>query len=46
VLIPFFVGTPEMTPELDPNVRPAGRLPDTIDQEYAVVPPVADIVAL
>jgi hypothetical protein len=35
-----------MTPELVTNVKPAGSVPEVIDHEYGVVPPVADTVAL
>ena len=43
--VPFAVGVPEITPPFD-NERPAGRLPDVIDQVYPGVPPLALSVAL
>ena len=45
VAVPLAVGVPEMTPPAE-SVRPAGRLPDVIDQVYPGVPPLADSVAL
>jgi hypothetical protein len=46
VLVPFPVGVPEITPELESRSRPAGRLPETIDHVYGVAPPEAVNVAL
>lgn len=42
---PVAEGVPEITPVLE-SVSPAGRLPETIDHIYGVVPPVAVNVAL
>jgi hypothetical protein len=39
--VPVAVGVPEMTPDADASVSPAGRLPAVIDQAYGVVPPPA-----
>jgi len=44
--VPLFVGVPEIKPLVALNVRPVGRLPWTIVQEYAGNPPVAAKVAL
>ncbi len=38
--VPLPVGVPEMTP-VDDRLRPAGRLPEAIDQVYGEVPPLA-----
>ena len=43
---PVAVGVPEMTPLLDPSANPGGRLPERIDQEYGVTPPVAATVVV
>ena len=40
------VGVPEMMPVLVARVRPAGRLPEVMDQLYGVAPPVAVKVAV
>jgi hypothetical protein len=45
VAVPLAVGVPEMTPPAE-SVRPAGRLPDVMDQVYPGVPPLADIAAV
>jgi len=39
--VPDAVGVPLMVPVDEPRERPAGRLPETIDQLYGVTPPVA-----
>ena len=39
--VPLAVGVPEIRPVLAARLRPAGRLPEVIDQAYGVVPPVA-----
>lgn len=39
--VPLAVGVPEIRPVLVARLRPAGRLPEVIDQVYGVVPPVA-----
>ena len=39
--LPFAVGVPEMRPVVAARLRPAGRLPEVIDQLYGAVPPVA-----
>jgi hypothetical protein len=39
VLVPDVVGVPLMSPA--ESVRPAGNVPDVIDQVYGAVPPVA-----
>ena len=41
VLAPAVVGVPEMIPVEAARVRPAGRVPEAIDQVYGVWPPVA-----
>jgi hypothetical protein len=40
--VPLAVGVPEIRPVDEASERPAGRLPDVIDHEYGVVPPLAD----
>ena len=42
---PLEVGVPEITPA-EERARPAGKLPEEIDQLYAGVPPLAASVAL
>ena len=39
--LPFAVSVPEMRPVVAARLRPAGRLPEVIDQLYGAVPPVA-----
>jgi hypothetical protein len=39
--VPIAVGLPEIVPEVAARVRPAGSLPELIDQVYDGVPPVA-----
>jgi hypothetical protein len=39
--VPVPVGVPLITPVDGLRVRPAGRLPAIIDQEYGALPPVA-----
>jgi hypothetical protein len=46
LLAPVPVGVPEIAPVLDPSPSPPGKAPETIDQVYGVVPPVAATVAL
>jgi hypothetical protein len=46
LLVPVPVGVPEIAPVLDPSPTPAGKVPETMDQVYGVVPPVAASVAL
>ena len=46
VLAPTVVGVPEMTPVEAARARPAGRVPEAIDQVYGVWPPVAASVWL
>src|ERR1700690_20267 len=43
--LPPAVGVPEMAPELE-NDNPDGRVPDTKDQEYGVVPPLAESICV
>jgi hypothetical protein len=40
------VGIPAITPVVAFNDKPAGSMPEVSDQEYGVVPPVAESVAL
>ncbi len=40
--VPTAVGKPEIVPVVAARVRPAGSLPELIDQVYDGVPPVAD----
>jgi hypothetical protein len=44
--VPEAVGVPLMTPVDEPKLNPAGRLPETTDQLYGVLPPVAASVWL
>jgi hypothetical protein len=37
--VPLVVGVPEMTPEGDARLKPAGSAPAVIDQLYGAVPP-------
>jgi len=46
LLVPGPVGVPEIAPVLGANTRPAGKVPETIDQVYGVVPPEAASEAL
>jgi len=46
VLVPIPVGVPEIAPVLGASANPAGSAPDTMDQVYGVVPPVAASVVL
>jgi hypothetical protein len=39
--LPLAVGVPEIRPVLAARLRPAGRLPELIDQERGDVPPAA-----
>lgn len=39
--LPLAVGVPEIIPVLAARLRPAGRLPELIDQERGDVPPAA-----
>lgn len=41
LVLPGFVGVPEMIPVIASRFRPGGRDPDEIDHLYGVVPPVA-----
>src|SRR5215208_188058 len=45
LVVPATVGVPEITPVEELRLRPAGRLPAVIDQEYGVVPPMPARVA-
>jgi hypothetical protein len=42
--VPDAVGVPLIVPLDEPSDNPAGRLPETTDQLYGVVPPVAATV--
>ena len=44
--VPVEVGVPEITPVDEFKASPAGKLPDVLDQEYGVLPPLADTVWL
>src|SRR5580693_4591017 len=46
LLAPVPVGVPEIIPVLGASVSPAGKVPESIDHVYGVVPPVAASVAL
>jgi hypothetical protein len=46
LLVPEPVGVPVIAPVLALRVKPAGRVPERIDQVYGWVPPVAVRVAL
>ncbi len=39
--VPLAVGVPEMMPVDGDRLRPAGRVPEVIDQVYGDVPPLA-----
>jgi hypothetical protein len=42
--VPLTVGVPLITPVEEVRFKPAGKLPEVIDQMYGCVPPVADRV--
>jgi hypothetical protein len=41
LVVPVVVGVPEIKPDDDEMLSPAGRLPAVIDQVYGEVPPLA-----
>ena len=46
LLVPAAVGVPEITPVLAASDMPVGSVPETTDQVYGVVPPLAASVVL
>jgi hypothetical protein len=46
LLTPVPVGVPEIVPVLGASATPVGKFPETMDQTYGVVPPVAASVAV